>query len=278
MLRAAMPLVVPLTILQRPTEEKEKPGLRLRRWAGLHMQIASRKETRMNHLIAAMAALLAIFFAPMAAAAEGPSLTVSGTGEIAAAPDMAVISLGVTHEAAEAAEAMAAVSAAMARILERLQAEGIAPEDLQTNRISLGPVWSNRSGNDGSPPEITGFQAQSDLTVRVRDLTRLGAVLDRVLQDGANQFSGLRFLVADPEPLMRAAREAAIRDAMAKAREMAAAAGVTLGPITEITEQGGGRPRPMMAEMASVRDAGVPVAPGEITLEASVSMVFAIAE
>jgi len=96
-----------------------------------------------------------------------------------------------------------------------------------------------------------------------------------VIEDGANDFHGLQFSMQNPDPLMDEARKAAVKDAMAKAVLYADAAGIELGQVRSITEQGGGRP--MMMEMAaSARKGGVPIAAGEVTVSSSVSMVFDI--
>ncbi|MEO1733453.1 MAG: SIMPL domain-containing protein, partial [Pseudomonadota bacterium] len=124
---------------------------------------------------------------------------------------------------------------------------------------------------------ITGFQASNTLIVRIRDLGGLGAMMDAVLQDGANDFRGLSFGMADPGPHVDAARSDAVADAMRKAQLMAAAAGLRLGPVLSISEGGSGQPRPMMMEMAAARASdAMPVAPGEVSLSATVSMVFAL--
>lgn len=212
--------------------------------------------------------------------AEPPErrITVAGEGRVEAAPDMATITLGVTHEAKEARAAMRATSEAVARVLERLAAMGIAPRDLQTRQLSLNPVWSDSSVSGNNRRRITGFVASNMVMVRVRDLAALGGILDTVIEDGANDFNGLRFGLQDPAPLMDEARRRAVADAMDRAKLLAGAAGVALGPVLSIDEHGGGTVAPM-AEMAMRMSAGAaPVAAGELTLTATVSMVFAIAE
>lgn len=205
-------------------------------------------------------------------------ITTSGRGTVEAAPDMATISLGVTHQARLAGEAMKATSTAMQAIMDRLQTAGIAPRDMQTNNLSLQPVWQRQTTNSNTPPRITGYVARNNLSIRVRDLEALGGILDEVIGDGANTFNGLRFSLQEPEPLMAEARTAAVRDAVARATQLAKAAGVTLGPIQSITE-GGGSFRPQMMEMAEARMAAdVPVAAGELSLSAQVSIVFAITD
>lgn len=203
-------------------------------------------------------------------------ISVNGTATLEAAPDMATITLGVTQEAPEANVALAATSQAVADVIVRLQSAGVAERDMQTRGLSLQPVWSNRRNSDNDPPQITGFVARNALVVRVRDLAALGMILDRSVQDGANSFDGLQFGLQDPEPLQAEARKAAVRDAMARAAQLAEAAGITLGPVQSISESGG-TPRPMQMEMASARmSADVPIAAGEVGIGAQVSMVFLI--
>ena len=204
-------------------------------------------------------------------------ITVTGEGRVEAPPDMVVITLGVTHQADAARDAMAATSDAVGRILTRLDQLGLAARDVQTRRITLNPVWVNERYDNDKPPKIAGFTAANTVAIRVRALDQLGEVLDAVVEDGANTFNGLQFLIADPEPLMDQARKQAVADAMARAALLAEAAGVTLGPLRSIDEYGGGG-GPVMLEMAAARSGGVPIASGEVSLSASVTMVFDIAE
>lgn len=221
-------------------------------------------------------ALFCALALPVAASAQdsAPTLTVTGEGSAAAVPDMATITLGVTAQDADAGAAMAATSEVADAIIARLDAMGIAARDRQTSDIGLQPVWNNR--NSDEDPRITGYEASNRLQVRVRDLSQLGDVLGAVTEDGANRLSGLSFGLQEPGPVEDDARRDAVEDAMSKAKVLAEAAGVTLGPVVSISEQGGGyRPEPMM-EMA--RMASVPVAAGETTIGARVTMVFSIGE
>lgn len=214
--------------------------------------------------------------APAWADSDERRIAVTGEGRVEAVPDMASVTLGVTNEAEEAGDAMQATSDAVWRILDRLTEMGLESRDVQTSRFALSPVWSRRTESDSDRPRITGFTASNMVMVRVRDLDKLGALLDAVVSDGANDFNGLSFGVQESDALQDEALAAAVADATKKARLLTDAAGVTLGPVVSITEQGSGAPRPMMMEMAAARDSGAPVAAGEVTLSASVSMVFAI--
>lgn len=210
------------------------------------------------------------------AEAAGPrQIVVTGEAHTEVAPDRATITLGVTAEAEEAAIAMRQVSEDMTAVIAGLREAGIAAEDMQSQSISIDPVWSARRTSDGREQrEITGFVASNTLAVRVRELDNLGPVLDRVLAAGANNFRGLGFGVADSAAVIDQIRGDAVRDAIRKARQLAEAAEMELGPVRSITEHGGsGGPRPMkMMEMA--RSSSMPVEAGSLGFEHSVSVVF----
>jgi uncharacterized protein YggE len=223
------------------------------------------------------AALLPVLALPSAlSAAETARITVTGEGRVAATPDMATLSLGVTSRGETAKAAMDETSAGVAALLEALRAAGIEPRDVQTTGLSLNPVW-NSSSYDSAPPKIEGFAASNTVTVRVRALDGLGGLLDTVLETGANTFNGLEFGLAEPEPKRDEARAAAVADARRKAELLAAAAGVTLGPIVTIAEdQGMDAPQPMFRMEAAMASDAVPVAAGELTVTARVTIVWEI--
>ncbi|MCK0151074.1 SIMPL domain-containing protein [Marivita sp. S6314] len=221
--------------------------------------------------------MFSVVFLVTAAQAETTGhITVSGEGRVFAVPDMAVITMGASAEAKTAKAAMDETSQITSAILTQLETFEIAPRDVQTSDLSLHPVWENRTQSNNQP-RIRGYQASNRVTVRIRDLSKLGTVLDAVLTDGANQLGGLQFTLSDLDPLMNDARKAAVADARARAELYAAAAGVTLGPLVSLNETGIRAPRPEMLSMARASDAGVPVAEGETELRAGVTMVFQIA-
>lgn len=207
-------------------------------------------------------------------ALERPSLSVDGRGVVEVAPDMAVIILGVTAQGKQAREALNLNTSRMTETLRVLQEAGIAPRDVQTQNLSLNPVWNRPRDGQDTPPEITGFQARNVVTVRVRDLEKLGGILDAVVSAGANEFQGLSFGLQDPEETKDEARRRAVADARRKAELYAQAAGQELGQLVSMTEAADrGAPRPMMMEMA--RSAGpTPVAEGELSVEAGVSVIY----
>ncbi len=232
-------------------------------------------------LVAAALATAAVGLAGASSAAPveagGPTITVSGEGRVSRAPDMAEMRLSVTALAPTAAAALAQASGQLAGVLKRLAAEGVAEADLQTTGLSLAPRWDTPPAGSGQVAKIAGFEAASTLTVKLRALDKLGGLLDAVVKDGANGFSGLSFGLADPAAAEDAARRAAVADAMHKAALYAAAAGVKLGPLEAIRDGGESRPVPML-RAAPMAMAAVPVAQGELEITAQVTLVFAIAE
>lgn len=226
--------------------------------------------------------VICLWMTPAAAQEQAPKghVAVTGQGEVTAAPDIATVTLGVAHEADEAGAAMAQVSADVAVLFDRLAALGVEARDIQTTTLRLDPVW--RDNNPSTPrdaPQIAGFVARNDVTVRLRDLSRLGEVLEALLNDGANRFSGISFGVADPAPLLDRARALAVEDARHKAGLYTQAAGVTLGEVLEISEPGtASRPEPMFARAEAVVTGGMPVAGGELTFRAQVNIVYGLGD
>ena len=215
------------------------------------------------------------------AADEPPTIMVTGEGRVDVAPDLATISLGVTNEADTAKEALDANTAALQAAIDRLKAAGIEDRDIQTSGLSLGPRYDyNRTNPDGSA-QITGFIASNMVTVRVRVLDQLGAVLDAVVTDGANTLGGVSFGLQEPDPVLDEARKDAVADARRKAELYAAAAGVTLGKVRSIAEQSGfavPMPMPMAEASLSKAAAPVPIAGGEVSVTANVTIVYEIGE
>lgn len=204
------------------------------------------------------------------------TITVTGEGIVAAAPDLATVSLGVTTQGDTAAAAMAAASSALQAVLDRLKAAGIEERDLQTSNLSLNPNW--QSGDGTTAPVIVGYVASNILSVRVRDLGKLGAVLDAVVTDGANTLNGISFGLADPDPVLDEARGEAVADARGRAEVLVGAAGARLGRIVSISESGGMMPMPApMFRMEAASDA-VPVAGGEVGMSASVTITYEIVQ
>ena len=230
-------------------------------------------------MAATMLAASAPSFADEAKRPEAGVISITGEGVANVAPDMAVISLTVLREAETAREALDANNEAMAKVLAAMKDEDIAERDLQTGAFSIQPRWVYPENKDGrtDPPKITGYTVNNTLTVRIRDLTRLGAILDSSVSLGVNQGGDVMFTNDDQDTIRNEARLDAVAKAKAKAEAMVGALGVTLGRITQVSENSySAPPMPMMrAEMAMAKsDASVPVASGENEYRVSVSVTW----
>lgn len=205
--------------------------------------------------------------------AQPRTITVSGQGEANAVPDIATLTIGVETEAETPGQALADNAERMSAVMRQLKDAGVADKDLQTSQLGIWPVFAERD----QPRKTVGYRASNQLSVTIRDIERLGVVLDGAVADGANSVNGPTFGIADPEPLLADARTAAVQDALDKAGQYAAAASVKLGDVISIDEATGG---PIFARQmrAEAMAASTPVAPGETTLSASVTMTFAIGD
>ena len=220
----------------------------------------------MRILILAFAAAAAL--APVPAAAVERLVTVTGEASVAVAPDTSIIRIGVTSQGKTAREASEANAARMTSVLAAIKDAGIADKDVQTSRLSLQPQYDP---NKAGAAHLLGFQVTNQVTVKIHDIARLPGILDRAIAAGANEMSGIEFLVSDQSKLLDQARDEAIADARRKAEIYAHAAGAKVGHVVSITE--GGAAAPPIA-MQAMRAGAVPVAPGEQTLRAMVTVSY----
>jgi len=170
----------------------------------------------------------------------------------------------------------------MAKVLQAMAKLGIEQRDLQTGSFSIQPRYTRptRQGPGAAEaPTLVGYTVRNGLTVRVRDIARVGEVLDTSVTLGVNEGGSILFTNEDASGAITEARVKAMQDALARGRTLAEAAGVRVGEVLEISEQNF-TPRPMaMARGAMEMDSApgaVPVAAGENTYRVTVSVVLAI--
>ncbi|MBV8978204.1 MAG: SIMPL domain-containing protein [Alphaproteobacteria bacterium] len=204
-------------------------------------------------------------------------LTVTGHGESKGVPDRATLSTGVVTSARTAREALGANAQAMNAVFAALKRAGVEERNIQTSNVEITPQFAAQKPGISEAPRIAGYQATNTVSVTVDGLDRLGATIDALVSAGSNQIEGPSFSLADPKPLEARARAQAVRDATERARTLAEAAGVTLGPMLSIAEGTQGmtysRPRGMLA-MADA--APTPIAPGEQSLSVDVTITWEI--
>lgn len=223
----------------------------------------------MSRVLCCLAVALAL--TPLPGHALDRFVTVAGEATVTVVPDMALISVGVTSPGRTAREASDANAKQMIAVLAAIKDAGIAERDAQTARLSLQPQYDTQNRN--APPRLIGFQASNQVTVKVREIDKLAGALDRAIGAGANEMSGIQFVVSEQSKLLDKARGEAIADAARKAELYARAAGAKVGHVVSITEEAATPPvYPVSAMRLGV--AAVPVAPGEQTLRAVVTVSY----
>ena len=209
---------------------------------------------------------------PIAAPSDGTLLSVSASAEATRVPDVASLSTGVVTQAADANAALKANSTQMNKVVAAIRAAGIAERDIQTSGININPQYRYA---ENQPPTITGYQASNTVNIRVRDIAKLGEVLDALVASGANQVNGPGFEIDQPDAVQDEARRAALEKAQARATMYAKALGLRVRRIVSISEGGGFQPpMPMLRMAAMEKAADTAVSPGENTVSASVDVVF----
>ena len=224
-------------------------------------------------------ALLIALAAPAAAQVTPPTLNANGEGIENAAPDIAIVTLGVLTQADTARAALDGNNAEMDKVIQSVRGESIADKDISTNGFSIGPVYAQdptpRPDGTLQPPKIVGYQVSNQLRVVIRDLDKAGTVLDKAVTAGANQAASINFDIDDRKAIVDKATTVAIAEATRKAELMAEAAGVRLVRILNISVgEGGGMPR---YDMAMSAKAAVPIMGGELAVTANASISWEIA-
>ncbi|OZA78662.1 MAG: SIMPL domain-containing protein [Azorhizobium sp. 39-67-5] len=235
----------------------------------------SRRRVFSGGLLAALA-VCALLGVPAARAEDlsRATITVVGQGEASAAPDMASLSTGVVTMAKTAEDALAGNSKSVADVIAALQATGIEPKDLVTSGFSIQPQYTYPQQGQREAPRLTGYEVRNTVNVKVRDLSTLGGLLDKLVQAGANQASGLSFALQDPSAIEKQARLAAMTDAKAQAQSLADAAGLRLVRIRRIGPQPDMGPVAAAPMMMKADARAVPIQAGETTARAQITIVY----
>jgi uncharacterized protein len=200
-------------------------------------------------------------------------ITVLGTGTVSVAPDQARLTVGAEAQAPSLSDATGDVARRMTAVLTAVKALGIDAADIRTAGYSIEPRMVHPRDQ---PPRIVGYHVVNLVQVRVRDLARVGPVLDGAVSAGANVVRGVSLTLQDPARAQAEALARAVADATAKAERLAAAAGVKLGPVVSVREADGDRgpPRPMIERALAM--APGPVEPGQLEVSATVAVRYRI--
>ena len=230
-------------------------------------------------LLAVLVGIGALLYTRPAAAQAGSGVpgmrqvAVVGHGEVKARPDTATVQIGVETEAATAKDALAQNNAQAQALQKKLAELGVDAKDMQTSNFSIFPAY----GTDGR--QVTGYRVSNTVTVTIRQLDQAGALLDQVVQAGANSIYGISFSVDDPQKLLEQARVQAVADAKARAGQLAAAGGASVGDVLVISENVSSPavvPLAMLDRAAAEQAPSVPVQPGEQSFSVDVQATFAL--
>ncbi len=212
----------------------------------------------------------------------GPTLSVTGEAQVSARPDRAVVVLGAIAQSEQADAAQQQINQIMTRAIAAVRDAGIAEEQIQTAGLSLYPVYTDhqpRAMQNAQEPRIIGYRASNTVRVTVDDLAAIGRVIDAGIKAGANQLQGVTFELKDDTAQRAEALKQAAANARAKATALAAATGVTLESMHGIVEGGVQVIPPPMYRAAPMvaMEAGTPVQPGQIQVQANVTITYRIA-
>jgi len=208
------------------------------------------------------------------------AITVVGEGKVTLVPDIAHVTIGVETVTNTVKAASDENNEIVNNVLATLKEQGIDEKDMQTSGFS---IYAERFGTDGplSNSDVR-YHVTNNVNVTVRDLDKLGDILDAAIDAGANNINGIDFAVADPSASESDARTAALADAKAKATDLAKLSGITLGPVVSISEVIGGNGgfyAGNFAQQAKAMGGGAtPVSPGQLDLVMQLQVIYSIAQ
>ena len=203
------------------------------------------------------------------------TVSVTGSGEVNVAPDVAVVVLGVETQADTAQAALSQNNTQMQALINTLNQAGIQSTNIQTQGLQLYPRYS-QTNQTQTQQTIVGYTAVNTVQVRVQNLDNLGAMLDAAIQAGGNTIQNLSFEVGNPTPALDQARQQAMADARQKAEQLAQLVGATLGPVLSINETTQTPVPVLQAREAAPAAGAVPVQPGVQTVNVNVSVTWTL--
>jgi len=204
--------------------------------------------------------------------ASSEGIHVSGQGRVSAAPDIALVQLGVQTFAAELESALSANNRSMDAVIGALKAQGIADADIQTTNLSVNPQYDYEK----ETRDIVGYWVDNRVSVTFRNLPTLGSGLQAGLDAGANTVYDLRFTIDNSDALLSEARALAVADARQRAQTLADAAGVKLGKALDIRESSSAYPVYARGAFDEAVGSAVPVESGQLDLTVYVDVLFDI--
>jgi uncharacterized protein len=207
-------------------------------------------------------------------------IEVSGEASVSAKPDFARVTLGVTTTGKDAREAMTMNAKSVNALISLLKAEGVAEADIQTSSLAVSPQFSNVNSASSAPQTIIGYHVSDMVTVTARDISRLGALIDKAVDAGANAMYGISYGENDPGALLDKARPLAVADAIRKAEIYASAGGAKIGRLMSLSELPGASRVPFarFASAQAIGAAPTPIEAGEEKLTVTITAQFELTQ
>jgi uncharacterized protein YggE len=232
----------------------------------------------MRRLLSVLVTLLPLALPALADETKPATLTATGEGIVTAAPDIAVVTIGVVSNGRTAEAALASNASDMTAVIATIKGAGVAEKDIATSGFYVNPIYPpERDQNPDQPSKVVGYRVTNEVRVTIRDFAKAGAVLDKVIAAGANQVNGISFELSDRTGPADQALKAAVAEATRKAGLMAEAANLRLVRLQSLATNEGGGPVPYATARFEMAKAATPIMAGQQQVTANVIAVFEIA-
>ncbi len=205
---------------------------------------------------------------------KSTTFDVTGEGKATAAPDVAMVTVGISAKGATVKDAQNQINSTINKVSTAVKSLGVDAKDIQTTNYNINPSYDYTGGQ-----RLTGYSASTNLSIKVRQIERANSVIDEATANGANQVGGISFDVDDKSKSENEARQKAVADAKKKAEDAAKIAGFKLGRIINYSEDFGGLPRPIpMLSAADIKAQGAPtqIEPGSSDITVVVTLSYEI--
>lgn len=207
---------------------------------------------------------------------KSTTFDVTGEGKVTTKPDIASVTAGISSQAQSVKVAQDQINSVINKVTQALKQAGVNPKDIQTSNYNISPIYDYTA----SSQRITGYSANTNILIKVRNLDNVNMVIDTAVSNGANQISGVAFDVDDKTKSRNEARQKAVDEAKKKAVEASKIAGFKLGRIINYSEDFQGLPRPMPMAAGALNKAvgGVPtqIEPGSSEITVNVTLSYEI--
>ena len=203
------------------------------------------------------------------------TISVTGNGQIYLQPDIANITIGVHTEGEDVSKAVSQNNSQIQKVIDQIKSMGVADKDIQTSNFNIYQMQQYDKATGSSTGST--YAVDNTVLVTLRDLSKIGDLLNAVVTSGANSIQGIQFDVADKSKAQSEARQAAVDDARNQAEQLAKAAGLQLGDIQSISASAN-YPIPYYAGKGGAAEApaAVPISPGQVGVSVDVTIVYQI--